>query len=61
MYQKFIRNIIIHHKTDNKKDIIKMKDLFNEFKESDYYSNLTKNDKRKYNYTLIIIFQLIYF
>ena len=29
-----------------------MKDLFNDFKESEYYSNLTKNDKRKYNYSL---------
>ena len=38
-------------KTENKKDIITMKELFAEFKESDYYSNLTKNDKRKYNYS----------
>jgi phage/plasmid-associated DNA primase len=40
-----------YDKTENKKDIIKMKDLFNDFKESEYYSNLTKNDKRKYNYS----------
>ena len=38
-------------KTENKGDIIKLKDLFSNFKESDYYHNLTKNDKRKYNYS----------
>jgi hypothetical protein len=37
--------------TENKDDIIKLKTLFNDFKESDYYHNLSKNDKRKYNYT----------
>jgi len=31
--------------------MIKLKDLFRDFKESDYYHNLTKNDKRKYNYS----------
>lgn len=31
--------------------MIKLKDLFSEFKESDYYHNLTKNNKRKYNYS----------
>ena len=40
-----------YDKTDNKTDIIKLKDLFSDFKESDYYDNLTKNDKRKYNYS----------
>jgi phage/plasmid-associated DNA primase len=37
--------------TENKNDIIKMKDLFCNFKESEYYYNLSKQDKRKYNYT----------
>ena len=40
-----------YDRTEDKKDIIKMRDLFNDFKESEYYSNLTKNDKRKYNYS----------
>ena len=37
--------------TEDKNDIIKMKDLFGNFKESEYYYNLSKQDKRKYNYT----------
>jgi hypothetical protein len=40
-----------YYKTEDKSDMIKLKDLFSDFKESDYYHNLTKNDKRKYNYT----------
>ena len=40
-----------YDKTENKTDVIKLKDLFNDFKDSDYYHNLTKNDKRKYNYS----------
>ena len=37
--------------TNNKKDIIKIKDIFAEFCASSYYFNLTKNEKRKYNKT----------
>ena len=37
--------------THNKKDIIKIKDIFSEFSASSYYYNLTKNEKRKYNKT----------
>ena len=40
-----------YDKTENKTDIIKLKELFADFKESDYYFNLSKNDKRKYNYS----------
>ena len=32
----------------------KLKDVFLEFKQSDYYINLSKNDKRKYNKTFFI-------
>ena len=39
-----------YEKTDNNKDIVKVKDIFNKFKSSDFYSNFSKNDKRKYNY-----------
>ena len=37
--------------TDNSKDIIKMKELFDDFKSSDYYFYISKSDKRKYNYS----------
>jgi hypothetical protein len=40
-----------YDKTEDKDNIIKLKTLFNDFKESDYYHNLSKNEKRKYNYT----------
>jgi hypothetical protein len=40
-----------YDKTENKDDIIKLKSLFSDFKDSDYYYNLSKNDKRKYNYS----------
>ena len=40
-----------YDKTENNMDIIKLKDLFTDFKQSDYYYNLNKNDKRKYNYS----------
>lgn len=40
-----------YDKTDNKMDIIKLKDLFSAFKQSEYYFNLSKYDKRKYNYS----------
>jgi putative DNA primase/helicase len=39
-----------YQKTDNSKDIIKLKQLFEDFKSSDYYQNFSKADKRKYNY-----------
>lgn len=35
--------------TDDPKNILKLKDLFDGFKASDYYDNLTKIEKRKYN------------
>ena len=37
--------------TDNVKDILKIKDIFDNFSTSDYYANLSKVDKRKYNKT----------
>lgn len=40
-----------YDKTEDKNDVIKLKELFNDFKKSDYYHNLSKNDKRKYNYS----------
>ena len=36
--------------TDNKKDIIKIKSLFEDYKTSQYFENLTKEQKRKNNY-----------
>ena len=41
-------------RTESKKDIIKIKDMFDIFKYSEYYINLTKNEKRKYNYQYFI-------
>lgn len=35
--------------TDNSDNIFKIKDLFNTFSHSDYYCNLTKAERRKYN------------
>lgn len=43
-----------YEKTDNKKDIIKLKDVFYNFKESEYYFNLSKSQKRLYNYQYFI-------
>jgi P4 family phage/plasmid primase-like protien len=40
----------VFEKTDNNKDIIKLKEIFKTFKDSEFYSNLSKSDKRKYNY-----------
>ena len=37
-------------KTNDKKDIIKLKDVYEVFKGSAYFFNLSKLDKRKYNY-----------
>lgn len=38
-----------YEKTDSKKDIIKLKDVYDRFKCSEYYHNLTKMQKRTYN------------
>lgn len=38
-----------YEKTNSKKDIIKLKDVYDKFKISDYYHNLTKMQKRTYN------------
>jgi len=38
-----------HYKETSNNNICKIKDVFDEFCESDYYSNLSKSDKRKYN------------
>jgi len=40
--------------TKNKNDIIKLKDIFQEFRYSDYYVHLPKNEKIKYNKTYFI-------
>jgi hypothetical protein len=37
-------------KTDNKKDCIKMKDIFNKFKDNDIYANMTNEEKRNLTY-----------
>jgi phage/plasmid-associated DNA primase len=37
--------------TENKTDICKMRDLYDDFSTSTYFVNLTKNEKRKYNKT----------
>ena len=45
-----------YEQTKNKKDVIKLKDVFTKFKESTYYFNLSKNDKQTYNYHYFIDF-----
>lgn len=40
--------------TDNKQDICKIKDIFDKFVRGEYYQNLTKMEKRKYNKTFFI-------
>ena len=35
--------------TNDKNDTIKIKDLFEDFTNSEYYTNLSRNEKRKYN------------
>ena len=37
-------------KTDSKKDIVPLKEIYNIFKDSDIYINSTKEQKRKMNY-----------
>jgi len=34
-------------KTDNNKDRIKMKDIFNKFKDNDIYANMTKKEQKE--------------
>lgn len=41
-------------KTDNRKDVVKLQDVYNKFKCSSYFENLTKADKRSYNYKYFI-------
>lgn len=38
-----------YEKTKLKTDFVKLKDVYNKFKESDYFYNLSKNQKRTYN------------
>ena len=40
--------------TKNKKDFLKLKDIYSMFCASGYYSNLTKLEKRKYNKSFLI-------
>ncbi len=40
--------------TDNKKNIIKLKDIFQLFKSSEFYDNLTKAKRREFNYSNFI-------
>jgi phage/plasmid-associated DNA primase len=40
--------------TNDKNDIIKIKDLYEEFKGSEYWFNMSKIEKRKFNYTYFI-------
>ena len=37
-----------YKKSDNNKNIIKIKDIFENFSTSEYYFNLSKNEKKKY-------------
>jgi phage/plasmid-associated DNA primase len=39
----------VYEETPNKKDIIKLKDMFQELKKSEYYYNLSNVEKAKYN------------
>lgn len=43
-----------YDKTNNKSDIVKLKDVFGNFKNSEYYFNLTKEDKRRLSYKWFI-------
>lgn len=45
---EYINNKYI--KTDNKKDCIKMKDIFNEFKFSNIYTNMTRKEQKNITY-----------
>lgn len=41
-------------KTTNNKDFIKLHEVFNEFRSSEYYFNMSKINKRQYNYRYFI-------
>ena len=43
-----------YKKTNNKTDVIKLKDVFTALKESEYYMNLTKMEKRNLSYKVLI-------
>lgn len=43
-----------YEKSDNINDILKIKDIFNNYADSYLYENLNKNDKRKMNLTKFI-------
>ena len=43
-----------YEKTDNKKDVIKLKAIYDEFKSSSYFYNLSKQQKRELNYKTFI-------
>lgn len=43
-----------YERTNSKEDIISLKNVFDKFKDSEYYFNLSKTDKRKYNYQYFI-------
>lgn len=43
-----------YEKTSNKEDRLKLKDVFTSLKESEYYLNLTKAEKRKLSYKALI-------
>jgi phage/plasmid-associated DNA primase len=56
LYLELSNNIVQWFKdnyknTNNSSDICKMKDLYDDFSGSNYFVNLTKSDKRKYNKT----------
>ena len=40
--------------TDNKKDYIKLKDVYNLFKDTDYFTNMKKEQKRKKTYAYFL-------
>ena len=40
--------------TDNKDDILKIKDIYDIFTKSTYYENMTKTDRKKYNKTYFV-------
>jgi phage/plasmid-associated DNA primase len=43
-----------YEKTNSKKDIIKLKDIYDNFSHSNYFINLTKNEKRTLNYKAFV-------
>ena len=51
IFQWFKENYCL---SENKEDTVKIQDIFHNFKKSEYYDNLTKFEKRKYNYKYFI-------